>query len=94
MILGVLLSFAALAVVSSIIGCGETGTDDPVDDEGSPDVTGSGGLRNGSVGDDRFFGKGDDDVIFEPDGDDVLFGSKNNTRTDGGNDVLRGWGRK
>ena len=94
MILGVLLGFAALAVMSSVIGDGETETLDPVTDEGGLRVTGSeqGDLLDGSLGNDRFFGKAGDDLIIGQDGDDALFGGDGNDSIfgGGGDDLLRG----
>jgi len=94
MILGVLLGFAALAVMSSVIGDGETETLDPVTDEGGLNVTGSaqGDLLDGSPGDDRFFGKAGDDMILGQEGDDGLFGGDDSDSIIGGSgdDFLRG----
>jgi Ca2+-binding RTX toxin-like protein len=87
MILGVLIGFAALAALSSVIGDGESGTYDPVTDEGGLNVTGSDqdDLLSGSAGDDQFFGRGGNDLIIGDDGDDALFGGADD-------DLLRGGG--
>jgi len=94
MILGVLLGFAALAVVSSVLGDSETETDDPVNDEGGLNVTGSdmSDVLDGVAGDDRFFGGSGNDLIIGRDGDDALFGGEGNDRINGGSgdDFLRG----
>lgn len=94
MIIGVLLGFAALAVVSSILGDGETEVSDPVADGGGLLVDGSnqGDLLAGGAGDDQFFGNDGDDLIIGLGGDDALLGGAGNDRIFGGSgdDFLRG----
>ena len=94
MIMGVLLGFAAIAVVSSLVGDGETETDDPVTEDGGLRVVGGaeGDLLDGSNNDDRFFGKDGDDLIIGQSGDDALFGDAGNDGVFGGDgdDFLRG----
>lgn len=94
MILAVLLGFATLAVVSSIIGDDETETPDPGTEEDGLRATGSehGDLLEGGAGDDRFFGKGGADLIIGLGGDDALFGGDDSDSILGGagNDILRG----
>lgn len=96
MILGVLIGFAALAVLSSVIGDGESETYDPVTDEGGLNVTGSDqdDLLAGNAGDDLFYGRAGDDLIIGGDGDDALFGGDgiDNIFGGSGDDLLRGGG--
>lgn len=72
MILGVLLGFAALAVVSSIIGSGETQTNDPAGKRSDLNMPGrgTGSLPNNSADEDRSYGSDGDDLILGLGGDD------------------------
>ena len=94
MILGIVLGFAALAVLSSVFGDGETDTSDPVaEDEGMAE---SGGNQDdmliGGPGDDLFFGNGGNDLLVGKAGDDRLFGGDDTDLIVGGegNDLMRG----
>ncbi|PCH66803.1 MAG: hypothetical protein COC12_12435 [Rhodobacteraceae bacterium] len=94
MILGIVLGFAALAVLSSVFGDGETDTVDPVaEDEG---MTESGGDQDdmliGGSGDDVFFGNGGNDLLIGKAGDDRLFGGDGDDSVFGedGDDLMRG----
>lgn len=93
MLMGVILGFAALGLLSSAFGDGETETDDPVTEDGLR-VEGSalGDLLEGGGGDDRFAGAAGDDLMIGEDGDDTLRGAAgdDDLHGDGGDDVLLG----
>lgn len=94
MILGVLLGFAVLAALSSLIGDGETETSDPVTDQGGLNVSGSNqdDLLIGGPGEDRFFGNDGNDLVDGQAGDDELFGGDGDDIILGGagDDFMRG----
>ncbi len=94
MILGIVLGFAALAVLSSVFGDGETDTSDPVTaDEGMKDAGGDqDDLLIGGSGGDVFFGNGGNDLLVGKAGDDRLFGGDDTDLIAGGegDDLMRG----
>ena len=94
MILGIVLGFAALAVLSSVFSDGETDTSDPgTDSEGLAEAGGDqDDLLLGGPGDDRFFGNGGNDLLVGKAGDDRLFGGDDTDLILGGegNDLMRG----
>lgn len=93
MLLGVILGFAALGLLSSAFGDGETDTYDPVDEDGL-NVAGSpeGDLLQGGAGNDRFVGDAGDDLLIGAAGDDTLLGGDGADSLHGGDgdDFLRG----
>jgi Ca2+-binding RTX toxin-like protein len=94
MILGIVLGFAALAVLSSVFSDGETDTIEPgTDTEGLADAgADQDDLLLGGPGDDRFFGNGGNDLLIGKAGDDRLFGGDDTDLILGGegNDLMRG----